>query len=227
MSESTKSGKSRIGLWIVGTGVVLTVLLIVFMVVAAGTTVDVQAYDAIPPEWININALGDQDAVVVLEAWEDFTCGACRRFNSENKDRLVEDFVQTGKVEFVYRFFPLPGPQHAPKSYATARAGICVTELSDKFWVYHDIMFFGEQGANRTSIESLTEVASSLGIRERDFVECMGSTATQQALDQSIQEGIDAGVHATPTLFINGVKYEGSYINYDALKTALNNALQS
>ena len=225
MSESSKSGKSRIGLWIVGTGVVLTVLLIVFMVLAARTTVEVEAYDAIPPEWINGNELGDPEAMVVLDAWEDFLCPHCGEFNSASKDRLVEEFVQNGQVKFVYHFFPLQ--IFAPNSFAAARAGLCVTELSDQFWIYHDTMFFGERGANRYSIESLTELASSLGIREGNFVECMGSTSTQQAIDRSIQDGIDAGVQSTPALFINGIKYEGNATDYDALKTALNNALQS
>ncbi len=225
MSEATRSRNSKIGLWIVGTGAVLIVLLIVFMVASERTQVDVDAYDAIPAEWINGNELGDPNAPVVLDAWEDFLCPHCGEFNQASKDRLVEDFVLTGQVKFVYHFFPLQ--IFAPNSFAAARAGQCVTELSDQFWVYHDTMFFGERGANRFAIESLTELASSLGIRESDFVECMGSITTQQAIDRSIQNGMAAGVQGTPTLLINGVKYEGESTDYDALKTALNNALQS
>ncbi len=225
MAESAKSSNSKVGLWIVGTGAVLIVLLIVFMAVSRRTTVDTEAYDAISAEWINGNELGDPDAPVVLDAWEDFLCPHCGEFNKASKDRLVEDFVQTGQVRFVYHFFPLQ--MFAPNSFASARAGQCVMELSDQFWVYHDTMFFGERSANRFAMESLTELASSLGIRESDFVECMGAVSTQQAIDRSIQAGIEAGVQATPTLFINGVQYEGASTNYDALKTALNNALQS
>lgn len=215
----------KVGLWIVGTGAVLVVLLIVFMVVSERTQVEVEAYDAIPAAWINGNALGDPEAPVVLDAWEDFLCPHCGEFNRASKDKLVEDFVLTGQVKFVYHFFPLQ--MFAPESFAAARAGQCVIELSDKFWVYHDTMFFGERGADRFAIEALTELATSLGIRESAFVECMGSAATQQAITRSIESGMDAGVQATPTLLINGVKYEGRATDYDALKTALNNALQS
>lgn len=225
MAVSKKSSNSRIGLWIVGAGVVLTVLLIVFMVLSERTAVDEESYEAIPEEWINGNELGNPNAPVVLDAWEDFLCPHCGEFNSANKDRLVEDFVLTGQVKFVYNFFPLQ--IFAPNSYAAARAGQCVIELSDQFWIFHDTMFFGERSANRFSIESLTTLASTLGIRESDFVECMGSTATQLAVDKSIQDGMSAGVQATPTLFINGTKYEGSATDFDALKTALNEALQS
>jgi len=59
----------KVGLWIVGTGAVLIVLLIVFMVVSERTQVEVEAYDAIPAAWINGNALGDPDAPVLLDAW--------------------------------------------------------------------------------------------------------------------------------------------------------------
>ena len=225
MADSRKSSNSRIGLWIVGTGVVLIVLLIVFMVLSERTTINLEVYEAIPSEWINGNELGDPNAPVVLEAWEDFLCPHCGEFNSANKERLVEEFVLTGQVKFVYKFFPLQ--IFAPNSYAAARAGQCVIELSDQFWNFHDTMFFGERGADRFAIESLAKLASTLGIREGDFVECMGATTTQQAIDQFLQDGMSNGVDATPTLFINGVKYEGKVTDFDALKTALNNALQS
>lgn len=224
MGLSSKASKSRIGLWIIGAGAVLVVLLIIFIITQARTPVNVESYDQIPAEWINGTELGDPDAPVVLVAYEDFLCPHCGEFTRAAKDNLVADFVVPGQVKFVYRFFPLQ--IFAPNSFAAARAGQCISVLSDSFWQYHDGLFFGQRGADRYTSDSLTRMATDLGIRADDFVECLASTSTQQAIEQSIQEGMDAGVTATPTLLINGVKFEGNVTNYDELKTALNAALQ-
>lgn len=221
-----KTGQNRIGLWIIGGAVVITAAIIVLIVLTSRPTVsgDSEAYADIPTEWINGTRLGNPDAPVVLEAYEDFLCPHCGDFNRAAKDRLVEDFVVAGDVLFVYRFFPLE--MFAPNSYAAARAGQCVATLSDQFWLYHDSLFFGERGTSRYSMENLTRLARSLGIRENDFVECMGSMATQEAIDQSVADGIEAGVTGTPTLLINEERYTGNVVDYDAIKTALNAALQ-
>lgn len=224
MTTTARASKNRIGLWIIGSAALITVLLIVFMSIASRTTVSGEEYAEVPEAWINGNELGSPDAPVVLMAWEDFLCPHCGEFNRAAKDRLVEDFVIPGKVRFVYKFFPLD--MFAPNSFAAARAGQCVIELSNQFWLYHDELFFGARGQTRYSMESLTELARSLGIRENDFVECMGTTTTQEAIEQSLQTGIDMGVGATPTLFINGERFTGNPTDYDSLQTALNAALQ-
>ncbi len=226
MTTTARKGQNRIGLWIIGGAVVITAAIIVLIVLTSGTTVDIEseAYAGIPADWINGTQLGDPEAPVVLEAYEDFLCPHCGEFNRAAKDRLVEEFVIPGKVKFVYKFFPLE--MFAPNSFAAARAGQCVATLSDNFWLYHDSLFFGERGASRYSTESLTNLARSLGIRENEFVECIGTMATQEAIDQSLADGVAAGVTGTPSLFINGEKFTGNVVDYDAIKTALNAALQ-
>lgn len=220
-------GRNLIGLWIVGGAAVITVALIVTIVLIErnSRSVDAGAYDAIPAAWINGTELGSPEAPVVLQAFEDFLCPHCGQFNAAAKDKLVEEFIVPGRVRFVYEFFPLQ--IFEPESLAAARAGLCISELANQFWLYHDELFFGERGANRYSMSSLTEMARTLDVPENDFVECMGSTDTQTRISASIQNGETMGVTGTPSLFINGQQYEGSAVDYDAIKAALNAALQS
>lgn len=220
-------GRNLIGLWIVGGAAVITVALIVAIVVIErnSRSVDPSAYEAVPADWINGTELGSPEAPVVLQAFEDFLCPHCGEFNKVAKDRLVEEFIAQGRVRFVYEFFPLQ--IFEPESLAAARAGHCISELANRFWLYHDALFFGERGANRYSMSSLTEMARRLDVPENDFVECMGSTETQTRISASIQNGAEMGVTGTPSLFINGKQYQGSAVDYDAIKAALNAALQS
>ncbi len=206
---------------------VVTAIIILLIVVTsrAGVSVGDEAYANIPADWIKGTELGNPEAPVVLEAYEDFLCPHCGEFNRAVKDKLMEEFVIPGDVRFVYRFFPLE--MFAPNSFAAARAGQCVATLSDQFWLYHDTLFFGERGASRYATENLTGLARSLGIQENDFVTCLGSITTQEAIDASVAQGFEAGVTGTPSLFINGELFTGNVVDYDAIKTALNAALQS
>ncbi len=226
MTATAKTGRNRIGLWIIGGAVVITAAIILLIVLTSRTDVATVAedYADIPADWINGTELGNPEAPVKLEAYEDFLCPHCGEFNRAAKDKLVEDFVMSGDVLFVYRFFPLE--IFAPNSFAAARAGQCVATLSDQFWVYHDTLFFGERGASRYAMENLTNLARSLGIRENEFVECIGSIATQEAINESLAAGIAAGVTGTPALIINGEHFRGNATDYDAIRTALNAALQ-
>ena len=223
-STTARSGRSRLGLWIIGGAAVITVALIIAVALASRTPVPDDAHAEVPAAWINGNELGNPEAPVVLEAYEDFLCPHCSEFNKAVKNQLVEDYIISGDVKFVYKFFPLD--MFAPSSYNAARGGQCMINLSDDFWTYHDTLFFGERGTSRFTVEGLSELAGELGVRQVDFVECMGSVQVQDAVDQSVRDGIAAGVQGTPTLLINGERYSGNSTNYDAIKTALNAALQ-
>ena len=141
-------GKSSIGLWIIGVASAVVVAIIALVVITGRTPVSSEAHANIAPEWINGNELGSPDAPVVMVAYEDFLCPHCGEFNKNGKARMIEDFIEDGKLRLVFKFFPLD--IFAPGSYNTARAGQCIIDLSDDpngFWQYHDTLFFGERGA--------------------------------------------------------------------------------
>lgn len=219
-------GKNRIGLWIIGVASIVVVGIIVLVVVTSRTPVSSEAHANIPTEWINGNELGSPDAPVVMVAYEDFLCPHCGEFNRNAKARLIEDFIEAGDLRLVYMFFPLD--IFAPGSYNAARAGQCIIDLSDDpngFWQYHDTLFFGERGASRYEVENLTSLARTAGVNEREFVECFGSVAAQDKVDQSVRAGVADGAQGTPHILINDEVFDGNAANYDAIRAAVNAAL--
>ena len=219
-------GKSSIGLWIIGVASLVVVAIIILVVLTGRTPVSSEAHADIALEWINGNELGSPDAPVVMVAYEDFLCPHCGEFNKNGKARMIEDFIEDGKLRLVFKFFPLD--IFAPGSYNTARAGQCIIDLSDDpngFWQYHDTLFFGERGASRYEIENLTNLARSAGVNEREFVECFGSVSVQDKVDQSVREGVADGARGTPHILINGEVFGGNAANYDEVRAAVNAAL--
>ena len=221
-------GKNRIGLWIIGVASIVVVGIIVLVVVQSQSSVpkSSEAHAGIPTEWINGNELGSPDAPVVMVAYEDFLCPHCGEFNKAAKANLIKDYIEAGRLRFVFKFFPLD--IFAPGSYNAARAGQCIIDLSDDpngFWQYHDELFFGERGASRYEVENLTSLASDAGINEREFVECFGSVEAQQKVDLSVREGVADGAQGTPHILINDEVFDGNAAHYDAISTAVNAAL--
>ena len=219
-------GKSSIGLWIIGVASAVVVAIIALVVITGRTPVSSEAHANIAPEWINGNELGSPDAPVVMVAYEDFLCPHCGEFNKNGKARMIEDFIEDGKLRLVFKFFPLD--IFAPGSYNAARAGQCIIDLSDDpngFWQYHDTLFFGERGAARYEIENLTSLARSAGVNDREFVECFGSVAAQDKVDQSVRQGVADGAQGTPHILINGEIFGGNAANYDEVRAAVNAAL--
>ena len=86
----------------------------------------------------NLPVLGKTDAKVTIVEFSDYQCPFCARFYSQTEGQLRKDYIDSGKVKFYYRDFPLtsihPGAQKA------AEAARCAGD-QDKYWQYHDLIF--------------------------------------------------------------------------------------
>jgi protein-disulfide isomerase len=118
------------------------------------------------------------------------------------------------RLRFAFRQFPLTSIHPHAASAATAAEAAA---LSGRFWSMHDALF-GHQDA--LDPDDLLRYAVDLGIDERDFAESMVDSRVAGKVRADVESGIRSGVHGTPTLFVNGVRYEGSY-RADELVSAL------
>lgn len=82
--------------------------------------------------------LGKKDAPVIMIEFSDFQCPFCGRFWKDTLPQIKKDYVDTGKVLFVYKDFPLR--QIHPLAQKAAEAANCAAEQG-KFWEYHDALF--------------------------------------------------------------------------------------
>ncbi len=129
--------------------------------------------------------------------------------------------MQTGKVRFVFRHFAFIGRE----SVLAAEAAECANEQG-RFWDYYDKIFAEQAGENvgAFAMENLIRFAQEIGLDSQAFRRCMENETYHAKVLQETQEGRNAGVRGTPTLFVNGEYVEGGG-NYDILRAAVLKAL--
>lgn len=87
---------------------------------------------------VNSQTKGNKDAKVVLIEFADFECPYCNDFFNDTESQLIKDYVDTGKVFFVFKNYPIILAH--PRSYKAAEAGECAAEQG-KFWEMHNAIF--------------------------------------------------------------------------------------
>lgn len=154
---------------------------------------------------------------VTLVEFADYQCPFCVKVHPE-----IEKILKTykGQVQYVYRDFPLLD-KHA-QALPAAIAAHCA-EAQNKFWDMHKLLF--DRAPNDTlNPDKFADMAKELNLNVSEFKKCQNDPAQKVAINADVQEGVKVGVDATPTIYINGQKYDG-YISYDGLKRAIDNAL--
>ena len=146
---------------------------------------------------------GSNDAPVTMIEFSDFECSFCALFYLQTLPQIEENYIQTGKVKFVYRDYPLSFHPHAQTA---AEAAECAKE-QEKYWEYHDKLY---NNINDLDNESLKQYAKDLGLDITQFNECLDSGKMASEVEKDFQDGASYGISGTPTFFINGVMVVGA-----------------
>ena len=158
--------------------------------------------------------LGADNATVTIVEFSDFQCPFCGQFARDTEPQLISEYVDTGKVKFIYKHFPLSQThQFAQKA---AEASECAGDQS-KFWEYHDVLF---QNQNALTRGDLKRYATQLELNTTAFDACLDSGAMDGIVKQNYNEGTGKGVTSTPTFFINNVKVSGAQ-SFNSFKAAI------
>jgi len=151
-------------------------------------------------------ALGDPDAPVRIEVYEDFQCPACRTFSSEIEPLLVANYVAGGQVRYIFRHFPFLDDQAAGnESDQAANASMCAAEQG-RFWDYHDMLFANWNGENRGAFldKRLVAFAEALDLDINEFNDCFEQDEYEDVIAEDLALGRQNGVNSTPTILVNG-----------------------
>ncbi|MEP7191118.1 MAG: thioredoxin domain-containing protein [Roseiflexaceae bacterium] len=165
-------------------------------------------------------ARGNADASVTVVEYADFQCPACGVFATTIEAGIVKDYVDSGKVRFVFHDFPLP--QHA-NAIAAAEAARSAADQG-AFWPYHDLLY-AKQAEWEKSSDPLTlfvAYAEQLKLDRGKFETALNSHTHQATITQLYQDSTSGGVNQTPTFAIDGKAY---YAN--DLRAALDAALKA
>ena len=168
--------------------------------------------------------LGDEDAPVVLIEFSDFQCPFCRSFWRDTLSLIKSEYIDTGKVKFVYRDFPL---SFHPGAMPAAQATECAEEQG-KFWEMHD-KIFSEQGklgsgTVQFGVSELKKWASEIGLNAGNFNSCLDSQKYAEEVNNDAKDGQAAGVTGTPGFFINGRSIIGAQ-PFEAFKSIIEEEL--
>lgn len=163
------------------------------------------------------HALAVGDPKVTVIEYTDFQCPYCGRFATETFPTIRQDYVDTGKVRWVFRHFPIPG--HA-NSQAAAEASECAADQGT-FWEYKDLLFHNQSALSDADLKAY---ASQSGLDSASFDACVDGGGKAAHVQEDFSGGIAIGVRGTPTFFINGEKVVG-FKSAEAFSSLLDAAL--
>jgi protein-disulfide isomerase len=213
---------NMVGVWIIGISAVV-VLLVVLAVAWQNRprAVSIAAPD-IQAEWLGRTTMGNPDASITVQMWEDFFCPACFQWTEQIKPQFVEEFVKTGQVLLEFHHFPLQS--HEPASKMAAMAAECAADQG-AFWQFHDRLFAAQSsGQAGYTIDALVRYASELGLDSSAMLQCMSSQQYRAKVDDSFNQALSLGLNATPSMLINGKRMENPF-DLNAVKAEIDSLL--
>lgn len=210
LREKRAREAQRSRLMIIAGIVVLATLVVAFVIIqSVPPTQTGEVAEATPRSYpqADMNTMGDPNAPVKVDVWEDLQCPACLRFSENIEPLLVENYVTTGKVYYTFHHFPfLDNNSGSNESDQAASASMCAGDQG-QFWQYKEIVFLNWNGENQGAYSDsrLTAFAEALGLNMEQFSACFESNKYKAQVDQSYNDGVAQGIASTPTTFVNGV----------------------
>ena len=164
--------------------------------------------------------IGTEEANIEIIEFASLTCGHCAKFHNEVFPKIKKEFIDTGKVSFIYQDFPLD--KFALKASVIAR---CSGEK--KFFSFLKVLYSKQKDWTRTEdpFRSLLKIAKLGGLKNEEIKVCVGNKSIEDGiLKQRLNASKKFDINATPTLYINGEKYDGD-LTFEALKLKINTLL--
>lgn len=140
--------------------------------------------------------IGASKPIMTIVEFADFSCPNCKLF-----DPTLRNFVKdhSDKIKLIFRNFPITD------NYLMAQASYCAND-QNKFWQMHDKLFLDQSDFSR---EKINKLAENIGINMDMFSQCIDSGKYNIKISQDLETGLKAGVKGTPTIFVNGSKFQG------------------
>lgn len=151
----------------------------------------------LPAEPVAIGGVtqGSNTARLALIVYSEFKCPFCGVFARDTMPALTEKYINTGKVQLVFRHFPLDGLH--PFARKAAQAAECASQQG-RFTELHDAMFASQAALDGPSLDVHL---SRLGLKNTAFDACMTGSSAKR-IDEDVEAGRALGVTGTPTFFI-------------------------
>jgi protein-disulfide isomerase len=152
---------------------------------------------------------GRASAPVTVYEMADFQCPACRDFALTTLPAIERDFIQTGKVRWVFVNFPLT--RIHKNAVAAAQVAMCAAR-QNKFWAMHDALYQRQPqwAALDQAWPALIALADSAGVGHDSLVACLNTRATVDEITRDTQGSARTGASGTPSFYIEGGLADGA-----------------
>ena len=173
------------------------------------------ASDVSKPVSLPDMAIGPKDASVTITEYASMTCPHCAAFNAEVFPKIKAAYVDTGKVRYIFREFPLD-----IKAAAGSMLARCIAkDDASKYFTVVDLLFKQQNDwVMKNTTETLTRIGKQAGLSQQGVEDCLKDQALLDkiAADQKYATEV-LKVNSTPTFFINGevIKGEASFDEFD------------
>jgi protein-disulfide isomerase len=165
-----------------------------------------------PIQQINLDDdpfIGSDSAALTIVTFSDYQCPFCRNFYINILPELKKNYINTGKIKYVYRDYPLKIHKFAINA---AMAANCSGEQG-KYWEMHDKLYENQEKWNKVknANDIFKQYSVELGLNTYMFNECLDSEKYRDEVINDKNEAKEYGVLSTPTLFLNGQMLRGGY----------------
>ena len=148
---------------------------------------------------------GDVDVPATLIEFADFQCPLCGRFARQTAPIIDSEYIDTGKVNMVFKHLALRGSDSISASMASQCAG-----EQGKFWEYHDVLFQnqGAENSGWANREKLKEFASEIGLDRQQFDSCLDEEKYKPIVERDLAMVKELDLSTTPSFLI--IKSDGT-----------------
>ncbi|MGY3609856.1 DsbA family protein [Bradyrhizobium sp. Leo121] len=182
------------------------------------------AADVAKPQSLPDMALGPQNAPVTITEYASMTCPHCANFNDTVFPKIKSEFIDTGKIRYVFREFPLD-----IKAAAGSMLARCIAkDDAPKYFAVIDLLFRQQNDwVMKNTTETLTRIGKQAGLSQQQVEDCLKDQALLDkiAADQKYANDV-LKVNSTPTFFINGEMLKGE-TSFDEFSKRINSLLKS
>ena len=146
--------------------------------------------------------------VTVLEA-SDFQCPYCRVFAEETLPLLQREYIETGKIRFVFLNLPLPSLH--PNAPAAHEFAMCAA-VQNRFWEAHDLLYKYQQGWARLEDPAayFYQLGDAAGLDRGQLQQCFDQGLVREIIQQEAEQNFRAGLRSTPSFVIEGGRMPGA-----------------
>ena len=164
-------------------------------------------------EALEEKSIGEPNAPVKMLEFASLTCGHCARFHNEVMPRIKEKYIDSGLVFFTYKDFPLD-------KFALKAAIISRCSGNENYFSFLDVFYKKQSNWTRSQdpFKSLLKIAKVGGIKDEEIKVCVGNKSIEDGLlKDRLNSSKQYDITATPTIYLNGEKYEGE-LSLEALE---------